>query len=309
MIAVDYFAGAGGWSTGAAMAGVRVAAAVNHWPRAVETHKANHPDTLHHCQDAALLDPAVLPDFDTLIASPACQGHSYARGKDQPKHDADRATAWCVVNCAEIRLPRLILVENVPQMTAWRLFPMWRGALEALGYSVTLNVLNASDFGVPQDRPRLFVVATRGRRAPVLSAPIPALGYRPPTARQVIDFEAGEWSPVAGHAPRTLARIANGRRDFGRRFLLPYYSTARTGRALDRPIGTLTTKDRYAVIDGDRMRMLTVDEVRQFMGFPEGYVLTGKRDEQIKQLGNAVVPAVARAVVEQVKRGRVARAA
>ncbi|HEY0883298.1 MAG TPA: DNA cytosine methyltransferase, partial [Archangium sp.] len=60
MRAVDLFAGAGGWTTGARAAGVRVLMAVNHWPRAVESHAANHPETEHVCQDLALFDHSKL---------------------------------------------------------------------------------------------------------------------------------------------------------------------------------------------------------------------------------------------------------
>jgi len=299
VIAVDYFAGAGGWSTGATMAGARVAAAVNHWPRAVETHRANHPEAVHHCQDAALLDPAALPAFDVLLASPSCQGHSRARGTDQPRHDASRATAWCVVNAAEVRRPRLVLVENVPDFLRWRLFPAWRAALEALGYQLSINLLNAADFGVPQARLRAFIVATRGRRAPSIVPPtLPSVA-----AREIIDLDAGTWSPTAAKVKATQARIEDGRRRFGREpFLIAYYGegSGKVARSLDRPLGTLTTLDRYAIVRGDEMRMLSVDECRRAMGFPDGYVLTGTRRERMMQLGNAVCPPVARAVVEQV---------
>jgi DNA (cytosine-5)-methyltransferase 1 len=104
---VDLFAGAGGSSTGAAQAGVRVVAAVNHWPLAVATHRRTTRASTHVCQDVALLDPRDLPAHDGLLASPACQGHSLARGTDKPHHDASRATAWCVVDVAEVTRPRV----------------------------------------------------------------------------------------------------------------------------------------------------------------------------------------------------------
>ncbi len=299
MIAVDYFAGAGGWSTGATAAGARVAAAVNHWPIAVASHRANHPEALHLCQDAALLDPASLPAFDVLLASPSCQGHSRARGTDQPRHDASRATAWCVVDAAEVRRPRLVLVENVPDFLRWQLFPAWRAALEALGYALTVNVLNAADFGVPQERERMFLVARRGKALPPIASP--CLRHVP--AREIIDLDAGTWTPTASKVEATQARIEDGRRRFGRApFLIAYYGegSGKIARSLDRPLGTLTTIDRYAIVRGDEMRMLSVDECRRAMGFPAGYVITGTRRDRIMQLGNAVCPPVARAVVEQV---------
>ena len=93
MIAVDLFAGAGGSSIGAEAAGARVVLAANHWRAAIDTHKANHPHTEHWLQDLQQADFREAPAHDLLLASPACQGHSPARGKERPHHDAQRATA------------------------------------------------------------------------------------------------------------------------------------------------------------------------------------------------------------------------
>lgn len=296
MIAVDLFAGAGGWTEGATQAGVRVAAAINHWPIAVQSHALNHPGTQHRCQDVSLLDPRELPAHDILLASPACTGHTRARGRDRPHHDASRSTAWAVVDVAEVTHPRVVAVENVPEFRQWALYPMWRGALERLGYRLTENVLNASDFGVPQDRLRLFIVALLGE-SPV---PIRVPKTRRRNAAEILDT-GGRWQPVLkpGRAEATLVRIEAGRAAFGPRFLIPFYGNTRTGRSLGRPIGTITTKDRWAIVDGDRMRMITVAECRRAMSFRESYQLLGTRADQVKQLGNAVCPRVAREVVRQ----------
>ncbi|MGH8758958.1 MAG: DNA cytosine methyltransferase, partial [Burkholderiales bacterium] len=88
MKAIDLFAGAGGFSTGAQMAGCKVVWAANHWPTAVDIHAANHPGTMHACQDLRQTDWRDVPAHDILLASPACQGHSRARGKERPHHDA-----------------------------------------------------------------------------------------------------------------------------------------------------------------------------------------------------------------------------
>jgi DNA (cytosine-5)-methyltransferase 1 len=297
--AVDLFAGAGGWSEGATQAGVRVVAAANHWPIAVESHSRNHPETEHHCQDLNLLDPAAYPAFDLMLASPSCQGHSIARGTEKARHDASRATAWCVVNTADLRRPSALLVENVPEFQAWSLFPVWCAALERLGYHLTIHTFDAADFGVPQNRRRLFIAGSL--RAPIrLEAP----NCRPVPASTFLRFDDSvKWSPIAkpGRAEKTLARIARGRSELGDRFLAPFYGSGSglTGRSIDRPIGTVTTIDRYALIDGDRMRCLTVDEYKAAMSFRADYQLIGTRRDQIMQLGNAVAPKLARELVRQ----------
>lgn len=296
MRVVDLFAGAGGWSIGAEQAGARVVAAVNHWPIAVATHAANLPHAEHRCQDAALMDPRDLPAFDTLLASPACQGHSRARGTDRPHHDASRSTMWCVVNVADVCRPARIAVENVVEVRDWPLFPSWLDALRRLGYRLAEHELDAADFGVPQERRRFILTATLAVRPVHLRAPRPGRV----AASTILDAD-GAWSAVdrPGRAAATLAKIETSRARLGPRFLLPFYGSTLVGRSLDRPIGTVTTRDRYALVDGDRMRMLTVAEYRRAMSFPDDYVLTGTRAEQVMQLGNAVCPRKARAIVTQ----------
>lgn len=292
--AIDLFAGAGGFSTGATMAGAQVVWAANHWPVAVEWHAANHPDTAHACQDLQQADFRDAPAHDLLLASPACQGHSRARGAEKPHHDALRSTAWAVVTCAEVHRPQAAIVENVPEFAEWALYPAWCAAMHALGYALSPIVIDAADHGVPQHRRRLFVVATQSKH-PIDLAVLPQRGTK--TAGDVIDFDAGRWSQIEkpGRSTRTLARIAQGRKAHGERFVAPYYGSGsgETGRSLARPLGTITTRDRWAVIDGERMRMLSADECRQAMGFPAGYLLPSTHREAVHLLGNAVCPPVA----------------
>lgn len=297
MRCVDLFAGAGGFSEGARQAGAKILWAGNHWPAAVEYHTINHPETAHACQDLQQADWAQVPAHDLLLASPSCQGFTKARGKDRPRHDAARSTAWAVISCAEYHRPPVVVVENVPEFQQWVLFPAWAQALQALGYSLSMHVLDSADFEVPQNRLRLFIVATRSKAGLVL-------GFeKKPHKSAQIDWGAGKWSPIdkPGRSASTLQRIKNGRAQFGGRFLLPYYSSALTGRCPSRPIGTITTIERYAAVDGQKMRMLTVDEYRRAMGFPAGYVLPEKKRLAVHLLGNAVCPPVARDLIEKIR--------
>lgn len=301
MIAIDLFAGAGGFSTGAVAAGCTVAWAANHWPTAVQWHTANHPHTVHACQDLQQADFRDAPAHDILLASPACQGHSHARGTDRPHHDAQRATAWAVVTCAEVHRPPLVVVENVPEFTRWVLWPAWAAAMTALGYALQPMVLDLADHGVPQHRRRLFVVATRSRYPVELK--LPQRQHRP--AADCIDFSAGNWSPIhrPGRSLRTLTRIAAGRCALGDRFLAPYYGSGsgETGRALGRPIGTLTTRARWALIDGDRMRMVRAVEGRALMSFPDTYRLPANEATAWHLIGNAVGPIQAADVINALR--------
>lgn len=301
MKAIDLFAGAGGFSTGAAMAGCNVVWAANHWPAAVEVHARNHPCTEHACQDLHQTDWTTVPAHDLLMASPACQGHSRARGKERPHHDAMRSTAWAVVSALECHRPAAGVVENVADFTRWQLFPAWCAAVQALGYAIAPHLIDAADHGVPQHRERLFIVLTRSKHP--LELRLPRREHMP--AARVIDFDVAGWSPIhkPGRSLATLQRIAAGRARFGDRFVMPYYGSGSglTGRDLGRPIGTITTKNRWGVVDGDRMRMVTTDENRSFMGFPVGYQLPAGVTEATFMLGNAVCPPAARDVIQAIR--------
>lgn len=299
--AVDLFAGLGGFTCGAKAAGVDVVWAANHWDLAVETHAANHPDVTHVCQDLHQADWSAVPKHDVLLASPACQGHSRARGKDRVHHDATRSTAWAVVSCAEAHQPRLVLVENVPEFASWSLYPAWTQAMQALGYTLSPHVLDSADYGVPQNRRRLILIGTRSRK-PLLLRPRESAAQ--PSIRPHVELFRGRsgWRVIDGTlAASTQARIAHGREVHGRQFLISYYGNTLTGRSLDRPIGTITTRDRWAVVDGNRMRMLSAQECRAAMGFPADYRLPESATKAKHLLGNAVTPPLVTEVLNELR--------
>lgn len=297
MKAIDLFAGAGGFSTGAAMAGIEVVWAANHWPAAVAIHSQNHPQAAHLCQDLQQANWRDVPAHDILLASPCCQGHSRARGKanGDPQHDESRSTAWAVVSAAEYHRPAFAVIENVPEFTRWSLYPAWCAAMDALGYALTPMIVDAADHGAPQHRERLFIIAARAKHPIMIElekrAHVPASSF--------VDFGAGNWQPIEkpGRAANTLARIAAGRAAHGARFISSYYGAEKGGRSLERPVGTITTRDRHAIVDGDRMRMFSAQECRAAMGFPADYILPAAHRDAVHMLGNAVCPPAARDVI------------
>lgn len=301
MNAIDLFSGLGGWSTGAKMAGVNVLWAANHWPAAVEWHSKNHPEAAHACQDLHQADWTQVPAHDVLLASPCCQGHSKARGKasGNPQHDASRSTAWAVVSALEFHQPQAAVIENVPEFMRWQLYPAWAAAMQALGYQLAPHIVDCADLGVPQNRVRLFLVCTRSSAPLTLNLQkcehVPAASF--------IGFAAEGWTDISrkGRALATLERVANGRAAHGDRFLFSYYGNTRTGRDIRRPIGTITTRDRWAIVDGDRMRMLTADENLAAMSFPADTKRPDNHRLTVHLAGNAVPPIAGMRVLEALR--------
>jgi DNA (cytosine-5)-methyltransferase 1 len=293
--AVDLFSGWGGLTLAARRAGLDVVWAANHWRLAVQVHAANHPETHHECQDLQQADWTTLPSYDVLLAAPSCQGHSSA---SQPRrriyHDAMRSTAWAVVDCADVTEPRMLVVENVPSILRWRLFPQWRAALRALGYHLHELLVTASHHGVPQRRVRLFIVGMKQiRRVHLVKSPEPAFG-------PCLQMDAPGWRPISAAAPGVRARIAKARgRGLGETFLSQNV-TDHPGVPLVEPIRTITTAvQHWMLVSGDRYRYLTRRELARGMGFPDSYTWPDDLTEQeaAEGLGNAVCPGQGEAVI------------
>jgi DNA (cytosine-5)-methyltransferase 1 len=273
LAAADLFCGAGGTSCGAELTGAaRVAFALNHWSTAVETHSRNFPHAKHVNSRLDQTSPGECGKIDLLFASPECTHHSRARG-GRPTSDQQRSGAWDVMKWVEHHRPSWVVIENVVEFEQWgpvsdkgiplasrkgAFFHAWIAAIEAAGYVVDWRHLNAADFGAATSRNRLFVVARKGRRAPVFPEPthrkgsgrtLPGMGlpsWR--TAAEVIDWTLpcpsifGRKRPLAD---KTIARIEAGLRRFVGPFVASWTNTESSSNyeySPDRPLPTVLTK-------------------------------------------------------------------
>ena len=305
----DIFSGAGGSSAGARAAGIDVVAGIDMCGTATATFRANFPDA--HVVTSRLEDVRVdefkeqAGPIDVLLASPECRNHTCAKGA-APRDESSRATAMEVVRYARALEPRWLVLENVVYMRPWSRYGELKSRLRELGYRLNELTLDASDFGVAQRRRRLFLVGDR-ERTPVLS--LPKRRGRRRSVRSVLD-PTGTWktSPLftARRAKATLERARRGFEALGGKasFLLVYYGTDGCGgwQSLDRPLRTITTVDRFALVEHDgatwRMRMLQVPELKRAMGFDDDFILpVGTRRDRIRLLGNGVCPPVMETVL------------
>jgi DNA (cytosine-5)-methyltransferase 1 len=304
MRVADLFAGLGGWTESSVAAGAEVVFAANHWSLAVEVHSANHKGTRHECQDLRQYPWHQMPQYDVLVASPACQGVSpAARGARKfsehvsRTHDSLRSTAWAVVDCIEVTRPKAAFIENVPDFLRWSKYPAWKMAIETDGYVVREWHLNATWFGVPQRRNRLFISATRKD----FDLSHPGLAGAEPDIGSVIRWNEGVWRPIDRARPAARERILRARDRFGSR-CLSQHVTGHPGIPTTEAIRTITTKDQWVVVDGDSYRPLLVPEVFQAMGFRSDYIIpkSVSRENALKLGGNAVCPPVGKWIIDRI---------
>jgi DNA (cytosine-5)-methyltransferase 1 len=276
-LVVDLFAGGGGASTGLEAAiGRDVDIAINHDEVALAAHRANHPRTRHLEADIWEVKPRqAVGDRPVWIlwASPDCTHFSVAKG-GKPRKQNIRSLAWAVVRWAREVRPSIIFLENVSEFRGWgpldadgkpikqrmgETFRRWKRQLEQLGYAVDFRILDASHYGAPTKRRRLFLVARRDGQSIRWPAQthggLGLLPYR--TAAECIDWSLPCPSIFDRKRPlaeKTLIRIAQGVKRFvlqnPRPFIVGVGGRAGQSMAtpIDAPIGTVTAKNDRALV-------------------------------------------------------------
>ncbi len=295
--ALDLFAGCGGLGLGLEAAGIRTRG-YEMKAAAARTYAAN----LHGACEQAMLDVG-LPDIeagavDVIAGGPPCQPFSqigYQRGNRDPRD------GFPIFLDAVARLrPKVAVIENVRGLLFRNRDYLGKVAdeLRRLGYEVDARLLNARDYGAPQNRERVVIVAHKGGwewPEPVIAEPV--------TAGQAIE-DSAETAP--GDAKFLTESMDRYVAEYERRS----HCVNPRDLHMDRPARTLTCRNlgaatadmqRIRLPDG-RRRMLTVREGARLQGFPDWFEFAGTRYEQTEQIGNAVSPLMALALGRQVAR-------
>lgn len=282
ILVADLLCGAGGSSTGCARAlrdlGLEMElVCVNHWGVAIETHKKNHPEARHYCQDISTVRPHIIvPEgyLDLLMASPTCTHHSVARG-GKPTSDQQRSDPWHIITwLTELRVKRMI-IENVWEFIGWgpvdprtgkpiksrkgEYFRAWIDTIRRLGFEPEWRKLNAADFGDATTRQRFILMARSDGKT--VSWPTPTHrrkvenelffpGIKPwRPARDIIDWNLKGKSILNRKkplAPKTLARIYAGAVKFG--WPEPFLVILRNhmaGQSVDAPLPTIAANGTH----------------------------------------------------------------
>lgn len=307
--AIDLFCGAGGSSWGARRAGATIVAGFDMNEIAGKTYQDNFPEAhfFHGRLESSDVNniAADLGNIDLILASPECTNHSPAKG-GRTRCEESKNTAFLVLAFIERLKPRWVVIENVVSMKLWARYREFLTCLSDLDYQIHEQTLDASWFGVPQTRRRLFLLCDLAKQ------PEPTK-RRKRTIRSIgplLNFNGRfDWNPLfaAHRASSTVERANRGILTLGAQepFLLVYYGSDHAGgwQELNRPLRTVTTIDRFALVkptpSGHMMRMLQVPELRKAMGMNGMLFAHGTRRDKIRLIGNAVCPPVMEAIVKQ----------
>lgn len=267
---VDLFAGIGGFHLAFHNLGAECVFASEWDPHARKTYEANFrkisPDLFgnegnNFAGDITLVNKEDIPDFEILCAGFPCQPFSQA-GHKRGFDDVRGTLFFDIAEILRIKRPRAFFLENVRHLLkhdGGKTFTVIKRVLEGLGYQIVYQIVKASDHGLPQHRPRVFII-----------------GFLEP--------EAFFTFPLKRELQLTMSDVMGGHVDRSIGF------TLRVG-GKSSPIEDRRNWDGY-LVDGE-IRRLTPEEGKVMQGFPPDFVFPVNRTEAMKQLGNSVaVPAV-----------------
>jgi DNA (cytosine-5)-methyltransferase 1 len=303
---LELCAGAGGQALGLDQAGFEHTALVDIDPYCVRTLRLNRPEwNVIHADIAdwpRFLKP--LPQVDLLAAGLPCPPFSVA-GKQLGKKD-ERNLFPSALEIIDAVRPKTIMIENVRGFLdpIFKEYRSWvRGSLQDLGYWTDWKLLNACDFGVPQLRPRVVIVAISHCLNRSFEWPQPHAGSARTVGEEIFDLMAkngwkgaDEWRKQAN---RIAPTIVGGSSKHGGPDLGP--TRARKAWA-ELGINGSTLAEEPPGKDFEGRPRLTIEMVARLQGFPDGWKFCGKKTRAYRQVGNAFPPPVARAVACQIVR-------
>ena len=303
LTSLELCAGGGGQALGLEQAGFNHLGLVEIDPRCCETLRFNRPKWQVFEQDLETFDGSSFKGIDLLAGGLPCPPFSVA-GKQLGKADERNMFPAALRLIGEIR-PRAVMIENVRGILD-AVFNDYRkyvsGQLKKLGYKTDWRLLNASDFGVPQLRPRVIFIAIRNDIAANFDWPAPHPHSPPTVGETLFDLMAsGGWRGAKAWKARAneiAPTLVGGSKKHGGPDLGP--TRARAAWAV-LGVDGLGIADEPPARDFVGMPRLTLPMVRRLQGFPDNWTFTGKKTPAYRQVGNAFPPPVACAVASQIR--------
>ena len=294
---IDLFAGIGGTRLAFEKNGMKCVFSSEWDPHSQKTYEANFGERPHG--DITKIATRDIPDFDVLVAGFPCQPFSSIGKRQGFEHPTQGTLFFDVLRIIKDKRPEAFLLENVKGLRTHDGGNTWsviRESLEEIGYSVFSEVLDASDYGVPQRRERIYIVGFDNKKLKNVEFSFPPKSNKKIGIGEFVESNIDDRS-ISKHLQGTyIYKLPDGRPEV-------------ISPSSDQPVKTLVASYHKIqrltgtfVADGPTgLRLLTENECKAIMGFPKTFRVPVSRTQMYRQFGNSVAVPVVAAIAKKIK--------
>lgn len=315
MTFVDLFAGIGGFRIALEDLGLKCVYSCEIDPKTAKLYEINYG--YNPIGDVTKLDPKFLPNFNILCAGFPCQSFSVA-GKQKGFEDTRGTMFFEICRILKEKQPEIVFLENVKNLSTHdkgKTLKVIIGNLEELGYTVSFKVLNAKDFGVPQNRERTIIVALKDLKFDFNKLNLTQVENMLPFLDQgnFSYIDTKEYTLInnpkkqkksglmfAGYRNKKIRQkgVTNINLDLSRVHKQPnrIYSIYGTHPTLS----SQEISGRYFILTEEGVRKLTINECYKFMGFPDTFKKESDISTLYKCIGNSVCVPMIKEIMKEI---------
>lgn len=318
---IDLFSGIGGFRLGFDKHGYKNVFSCDNDENAAEVYELNFGDE-SYC-DASKIDPNDIPEFEVLLAGFPCQPFSIS-GKQEGFDDTRGTMFFDICRILESKKPKAFVLENVAHLEhhdKGNTFSVIQSSLEELGYSVSYEVLNAKDFGLPQNRRRIIIIGSlKGFHFDFSKLETNTVDSMQDFLDKEGEFEYLDEDEYTLIDQKHVKKQASGLKFVGYRNKAMRTNgtrpnTEHLSRVHRQPnriysshgnnptIQSQESSGRYWILTSDnKVRKLTMDECYRFMGFPDNFKRLGSLTDMYARIGNSVAVPMIEEIAREMKR-------
>ena len=318
---IDLFAGIGGIRIALENQGMKCVFSSEWNKKCAETYKSNFNE--YPTGDIPQIDEKDIPDHDLLAAGFPCQAFS-AAGKQKGFEDTRGTLFFDILRIIKYKQPKVVMLENVKNIVyhdGSNTLKVIISNLNNLGYSTQWKILNAKDFGVPQNRERIIIIASKQKEfdfsriklkklktklKDILENNSESVKFLNQNEYTLIDKKIIKQQPKSGLifvGYRNKPIRKKGARP-NTEHLSRVHKQCNRIHSSEGTAPTLSSSEisgRYHILHEGKVRKLTVNECFSLMGFPKAYKKNISNGEGFKQIGNSVAIPMIEEVAKQIK--------
>jgi DNA (cytosine-5)-methyltransferase 1 len=272
------------------------------------TYLSNFNDEHEISGDITQINPSAIPDHDVLLAGFPCQAFSQA-GKKRGFEDVRGTLFFDIAKILDIKKPKFFLLENVKRLISHdrknindkygNTFLRIKHVLKNMGYNLYWKVLNAKDFGLPQNRERVFIVGSLKK----IDFKFPLPQKTPTLVSDILEIDVDSKYTISdklwnGHVERKKRNRLKGN-GFG-------YGIVNESSTHTNTISARYYKDGGEILieqkNGMNPRKLTPREAANLQGFPKEFIIPVSDNQSYKQFGNSVSVPIIESIISSLSR-------